>query len=94
MNPQFVQETEIAAGVGLDWADQTHALCLQVRGSSSRESFTVAQTPEALHEWVAQLRTRLGGQTVAIALEQSRGAVIYALMRYDFLLLYPIHPHS
>jgi transposase len=94
MNPRTVQDAEIAAWVGLDWADKEHALCLEVSGSSSRESSILQQTPQALHAWVAQLRARFGGRTVAIALEQSRGAVIYALMRYDFLLLYPIPPLS
>jgi transposase len=94
MNPRAVQDAEIAAWVGLDWADEEHALCLEVSGSSSRESSILKQTPQALHAWVAQLRARFGGRTVALALEQSRGAVIHALMSYDFLLLYPIPPQS
>jgi hypothetical protein len=43
---------------------------------------------------VAQLRQRFPEGLVAIALEQSRGAVIAALMHYDFLRLYPINPKS
>jgi transposase len=43
-----------------------------------------------LQEWVCQLRARFSQGRVAIALEQSRGALIYALMSYDFLLLYPV----
>lgn len=94
MNTPSLQDRDIAAWVGLDWADQKHDLCLEVNGASSRECFTLPQTPEALHEWAHQLRARFGGRTVALALEQSRGAVIYALMNYDFLLLYPIPPQS
>jgi transposase len=47
-----------------------------------------------LHGWVTALRTRFPEGKIAVALEQSRGAVIYALMDYDFLLLYPIPPKT
>jgi transposase len=38
------------------------------------------------------LRTRFGGRKVAVCLEQSRGPLIFALLKYDFLVLYPINP--
>jgi transposase len=84
--------SEVVAWIGLDWADQAHEIRLQALGSTRVESFTVEQKPEALHAWVAQLRARFPEGKVALALEQSRGAVIYALMNYDFLLLYPVPP--
>jgi len=83
---------ELVAWIGLDWADQAHEIRLQAVGSRRVESFRVEQKPEALHAWVAQLRARFPQGKVAVALEQSRGAVIYALMNYDFLLLYPVPP--
>lgn len=85
---------EVVAWVGLDWADQRHAIRLQAAGSDVLESFTVEQEPEALHAWVAALRARFPQGKIALALEQSRGAVIYALMNYDFLLLYPLPPKT
>ena len=85
-NPQVV------AWIGLDWADQRHEIRLRAAGSTRVESFTVEQKPEALHSWVAQLQARFPQGKIAVALEQSRGAVIYALMNYDFLLLYPVPP--
>jgi len=87
-------ETEILAYVGLDWADQQHVICCQAAGSTSVETAVVRQRPEELQAWVAQLRQRFPQGLVAIALEQSRGAVIAALMHYDFLRLYPINPKS
>src|SRR6266571_2134387 len=78
-------ELEFAACVGLDWADQQHVICLQATGHANTESGQLEQKPDTLHDWVAQLRTRFQGRRVAIAIEQSRGAVIHALMRYDFL---------
>lgn len=86
--------SEVVAWVGLDWADQSHEISLQAAGSSRVETLTVEQKPEALHSWVAQLRARFPQGQIALALEQSRGAVIYALMNYDFLLLYPIPPKT
>jgi transposase len=85
---------EVVAWVGLDWADLGHAISLQAVGSPDRESFTVEQKPEALHTWMAELRTRFPEGRIAVALEQSRGAVIYALMNYDFLLLYAVPPQT
>jgi transposase len=84
----------IAAWVGLDWADQSHAVCLQAGGSSPLERCELPHTPEALQLWVAELRRRFPQGQVAIALEQSRGSLFYALMTYDFLVLYPIPPKA
>jgi transposase len=80
------------AFVGIDWADQQHAVCLSPADASPPEQFTVKHTPAAIAEFVATLRSRFGGQPVAVALEQSRGALLYALMSYEFLVLYPVHP--
>src|SRR5215831_4926311 len=52
------------------------------------------QKPDVIHEWVAELRQRFQGQTVAIAIEQRKGAVVHALMMYDFVVLYPINPKA
>lgn len=85
---------EVVAWIGLDWADQRHEIRLQACDSARAESFAVEQKPEALHAWIAQLRARFPQGMIALALEQSRGAVIYALMNYDFLLLYPVPPKA
>ena len=80
--------------VGLDWADEEPAYALRISGSSEIETGDVKQTPEALQSWINELRQRSGGGWVAIAVEQSRGALLYALMDYDFVLIYPINPKS
>lgn len=85
---------EIVAWVGLDWADQRHEVRLQAVGSERVQAFVLPQRPEAFQDWVAQLRARFPQGQLAVALEQSRGAVIYALMNYDFLLLYPVPPKA
>jgi transposase len=81
-----------AALVGIDWADQEHAVCLREAGANRGEASVLKHTPEAIDEWAAGLRKRFGGRPVAICLEQSKGALIYALLKYDFFILYPINP--
>src|SRR5215472_5022199 len=101
-SPIFRKETknmpspipDVVAWVGLDWADQEHQGRLQAVGSSQVESFVLPQRPEALQGWVSQLRTRFPFGRVAIAVEQARGPLVYALMTYDFLLLYPVPPKT
>ena len=82
------------AWIGLDWADRTHAGCLRTSACDEPQYFELEQQPDAIHQWVRQLRQRFQGQPVAMALEQSRGPLIYALMQYDFLVLYPVNPKT
>ncbi len=84
----------LAAMVGIDWADTEHEVCMQASGSSERTTCRVKQKPEALVQWALELQERFGGQPVGVCLEQSRGALIYALSQYPWLVLYPMNPHS
>lgn len=88
------QAQDMAAWIGLDWADQKHIGTLQPAGGGKREAFVVEHTPEALQSWIEQLRARFAGRPVAIAVEQSRGALIYALMHVGFIRLYPVNPQT
>ena len=96
MNPFSVSSppSNIAAWVGLDWADQQHVVGLYDVGTGQSEISTLEQKPEALQSWLGQLRQRFGSRPVAVVLEQARGAVIYALLSVDFLVLYPVNPQS
>jgi transposase len=81
-----------AAFVGIDWADAKHDGCLQAAGSAKRECFQLEHTPEAIDAWVTTLRTRFHGHPVAICLELNKGPLVFALRKYDFLVLFPINP--
>lgn len=89
-----VAKQPVAAYIGIDWADQKHDICLLAHDATQVEHLVVHHTPEALAEWVATLRARFGARPVAVCLEQSRGPLLYALMKYDFLILYPVNPKS
>src|SRR5438045_898315 len=83
--------TDRVALVGVDWGDKQHAF--EIRGGDGRRRRgSFESRPEAVHAWVAELRGEYPKGTIAIALEQSRGALIYALSRYDFIELVPVQP--
>lgn len=86
--------SELAAVIGIDWADQKHDVSLQETGSSRVERTQLRHTPEAIAEWVAGLRERFAGRPVGIAIETSRGPLVHALLDHDFLILYPVNPRS
>ena len=87
-------EPEFAAFIAIDWADRKHAWSLQVAGCSQRESGEIQHTPEAVEAWVTMLSARFAGQPMAVALEQSHGALVFMLGKYGHLHVYPIHPRS
>ncbi len=83
-----------AALIGIDWSDTKHDLCLVDTATGSLEPSVIKHTPESLDAWARGLRQRFGGVPIAVCLEQSRGPLIYALLKYDFLVLYPINPKT
>ena len=79
------------AVVGVDWADQKHDVIVHALGSNQIEHGQVDHTPKSLENWVLGLRERFGGQ-VAVAVESSRGPLLFALMKYEFITVFPIPP--
>ncbi len=92
MQHKVLRADEFAAFVGIDWADTKHDVCLQGADSIQRESSILAHQPEAIDEWVRTLRQRFQGKPIAIGLELSKGPIVSALRKYDFLVLFPINP--
>ena len=83
---------EYAALIGLDWAAEKHDVCLWDAATGKSRHRVIEHTPEALADWLAELQACYPGQRLAVCLEQSRGALMYALMGHAFLDLYPINP--
>ena len=83
-----------AAFVGIDWADQKHDICLKAADSEEHEHSVIAHRPEAIERWVCGLRQRFAGQPIAVCLETARGPLVYALQRYEFLVLFPVNPST
>jgi transposase len=86
--------SEYAALIGIDWSDAKHDLCLIDSQTLEREVSVLRHSPESIDQWALALRERFGGRPLAVCLEQSRGPLIYALLKYDFLTLYPINPST
>lgn len=85
-------DLKFAALVGLDWADQKHDVCLLDLATDQQEQAVLKHTPEAIDDWAVELRRRFDGRPIGICLEQSRGALVYALMKYEHLVLFPLNP--
>jgi transposase len=85
-------EPQWAAYVAIDWADREHVWKMQPAESGPCESGKVEQTPEAIEIWASQLATRFNGRPIAVALEQSRGPLVFSLTKYSHLHLFPVHP--
>ena len=87
-------EKSIRAWIGIDWADEKHDVSIYDVASGKQEAFRVRQTPEALQQWLGQLRSKYEGGYVAVVLEQGRGGLLNALMGCEFLVVYIINPKS
>ena len=87
-------DNEFAAFVAIDWADQKHFWALELPDSTSRQFGSLDHTPESVDVWAAELRLRFPGELVAVALEQSRGPLVFMLAKYEHLVIFPVHPAS
>jgi hypothetical protein len=83
---------QFAAFMARAWSDAQHAICLFDTSTSTKEDSLLTHTPEALEAWATALRTRVAGQPIAVCLEPSRGPLLSALLKDDFLVLSPSHP--
>ena len=83
---------QYAACLGIDWADKKHDLCLLDTATGKKTRLVLTHTPQAINEYFTGLRARYPGQQIAVGLEQSRGPLLFALLQFDCLVIYPINP--
>ena len=81
------------AYVGIDWAAAKHDICVQAAAGGAREFACISSQPEGIKAWAQDLYQRFGGP-IAVALELSKGPIVSALQKYDFMVLYPINPST
>jgi transposase len=91
---QAGRDERYAAWVGFDWGDQEHIWVLQWTDTGERERGRLEQTPEALDSWLNQLMSRLNGRRIGVAIEQKQGAVVWMLLKYECVEIYPVHPQA
>ncbi len=79
-----------AVCVGLDWADKKHDVCVQIKDVEKREYHVIQHSPEAIEQWLFDLHKRVKGN-IAVVLETNKGPIVYALQKYSFVTVFPIH---
>jgi len=86
------QEADVySVYVGIDWADSKHDVCIQPKSSDEREFAVIRHRAEAIDAWVKDLHQQYGGP-IAVAVELSKGPIISALQKYDFIDIFPVNP--
>ena len=89
---QSYNERPIALWVGLDWADKKHSVVVRNVEGVKIKSCELEHKPQVLDEFLLSLHQQYPKSQIGVCLEQSRGPVLYHLMKYDFVLIYPINP--
>jgi transposase len=87
-----VPAKDIVLWLGIDWADQKHCLVSCLPDGSERKLHWVDQKPQKLDDFFMELAKKHPTGRTGVVLEQSRGALLYALLKYPLLRLYPVNP--
>ena len=83
---------DIVLWIGIDWADKKHCLATCLPDGSQGQTHWVEQKPQALDEFFLRWREKHPQGCLGVVLEQSRGALLYALLKYEFVRLFPVNP--
>ena len=78
--------------IGLDRSDQKADLCLMDTRTGQRRAIILDTAPEALWEWLLELRQQHPQARVGLCLEQPAVHLIPFLEAYDWITLHPINP--
>ena len=89
---------QFAALIGIDWADQKHDICElpfdPKTGTKLFKNSVISSNPEALHQWAMSLLDRYCGKPVAVTCELEKGPLIYALIKYAHITIFPVNPSA
>jgi transposase len=88
-----LNNSSFTAFVGIDWADRKHDVCIQSADNQKREFSVIPHKVEAINEWAQSLIQRFGSP-IAVAVELSKGPIVYALQKFDGFVIYPINPST
>jgi transposase len=77
--------------VGIDWADHLHAFHV-MDGSQKQHSGEFIQEPAVIDEQIAAWRNEFPDTILAVAIEQTRGALVTALLKYEAVEIFPVNP--
>src|SRR5437870_1409751 len=74
--------------------ERKHDVCLKAAGSDHCEHSEITHRPEEIERWARGVQERFAGKPIAVCLEIARGPLVYALQRYEFLVLFPVNPST
>ncbi|MDX2368304.1 MAG: IS110-like element ISCps5 family transposase [Colwellia sp.] len=77
--------------VGIDWANDKHDLCIQQANSDIRKFKVIKHSANTINDWIISLHKQYKGQ-IAVAVELSKGPIVYALQKYKFVTIHPVNP--
>ena len=83
--------TSFTAFIGIDWADAKHDICIQSADGDEREFDVIPHQVERIDEWAHTMRQRFGSP-IAVAVELSKGPIVYALQKHDCFVIFPVNP--
>lgn len=86
-----LNNTNYKAYVGIDWANDKHDLCIQDPLTGKREFSLIKHDVDEIDKWIKGLNKRFGSP-IAVAVELTKGPIVYALQRYGFVVIVPINP--
>jgi transposase len=86
-------EPVFTAFIGIDWADTKHDICVQAANVDAREFSVIPHKVEDIEQWAQAMYARFGGP-IAVAVELSKGPIVYALQKFDFFVIFPINPST
>lgn len=78
--------------IGIDWADRKHDIAVVTEQGKFECLKVIEHSTEAVEALLADLLSRAQGRPIAIMLEQSKGALINALVLRENVYLFPINP--
>jgi len=84
--------TSFTAFIGIDWADAKHDICIQ-SADDEREFDVIAHKVELIDKWACTMRQRFGSP-IAVAVELSKGPIVYALQKHDCFVIFPVNPST
>lgn len=82
-----------AAFIGLDWSHGEHVFSLLCNTPEALpECARLTNDPASIRSWLERLRTRFGGNPVALCLEDNRGLLLRELCCCEWMDVYAVNP--
>jgi len=85
---------DFAALIAIYWADRKHDICEHNSQTNTQQLSVISSKPKAINDWANNLKVRYKGQLVAVACELKKGPLIYALSKFEHIVLFPINPST